>query len=159
MIITPLVENLTARQDLGCEHGLSVHIKTAGHNILFDMGKSELFLENAEKLHVDIGQVEIAVVSHGHYDHGGGLPAFLEQNGTANVYLHRKAFEGHYANRPDGKTDVIGLNADLKEHRQIVLTGDSLQIVEGLELFFRGPGTRTVLTGQQRASEKKTEAV
>ena len=135
MVITPLAENLTVRRDLGCEHGLSLHIKTTDHNILFDMGRGTLFLENAGKLNVDIGQVDIAVVSHGHYDHGGGLPSFLEQNTAARVFIHQKAFEGHFANRPDGKTDVIGLNADLKDHGQIVLTGDSRQIGEGLELF------------------------
>jgi 7,8-dihydropterin-6-yl-methyl-4-(beta-D-ribofuranosyl)aminobenzene 5'-phosphate synthase len=80
MLIKALVENTTITDDLGCEHGLSLYIETAKHIILFDVGASELFFQNAKKLGVNIADVDFLVISHGHYDHGGGLKAFLREN-------------------------------------------------------------------------------
>jgi len=76
MLIKALVENTTITDDLGCEHGLSLYIETAKHKILFDVGASELFFQNAKKFGVNIADVDFLVISHGHYDHGGGLKAF-----------------------------------------------------------------------------------
>ena len=86
MKITVLAENTSKKENIGCEHGLSLLIETEKHIILFDMGQSELFAENAEKLGIDLGNVDIAVLSHGHYDHGGGLKKFLELNSKAPVF-------------------------------------------------------------------------
>ena len=75
---------------LVAEHGLSMHIEHAGKKILFDMGASGAFADNAAQLGIAIDQVDMAVISHHHYDHGGGLRRFLELNKTAKVYLlHR----------------------------------------------------------------------
>lgn len=96
MQITVLAENTATDERFGKEHGLSLYIQTSCQNILFDMGQTELFLENARKLNIDLGEVDVAVLSHGHYDHGGGLSAFMEINGKAKVYVSRYAFEPHY---------------------------------------------------------------
>ena len=106
MKITALAENTSARHDLGSEHGLSLFIETAGIRLLFDMGQSALFAENARKLGVGLASAELAVLSHGHYDHGSGLPVFLEINDRAPVFLSRYAFdechnaEGKYIGSP-----------------------------------------------------------
>ena len=71
MKLVTLMENTTCREDLCCEHGLSLYLETGDHKILFDAGQSGAFAENAEKLGVNLQNVDFAVLSHGHYDHGG----------------------------------------------------------------------------------------
>jgi 7,8-dihydropterin-6-yl-methyl-4-(beta-D-ribofuranosyl)aminobenzene 5'-phosphate synthase len=85
MIIKVLAENTSATNDLCSEHGLSLYIETKGHKLLFDTGASAFFAENAIKMNVDLSAVDLAVISHGHYDHGGGLKTFLNINTCARV--------------------------------------------------------------------------
>lgn len=95
MKLITLIENTTCAPGLLCEHGLSLYLETGPHRILFDMGQSDAFVSNAEALGVDLSRVEFAVLSHGHYDHGGGMGAFFRANRTAPVYLSPYAFEPH----------------------------------------------------------------
>jgi len=134
MIITSLIEN-TSFQALPVEHGLSLHILLQdGQNILFDMGQSDLFVQNAQRLGIDLSKVDIAVVSHGHYDHGGGLDSFLHLNSHAPVYIHKDAFLPHYSLREDGLT-YIGLNAQLSTHPRLILCDATTRINSHLMLF------------------------
>ena len=135
MIIKTLVENTSISKDFSSEHGLSLHIETKKHKILFDVGASDLFLQNAKKLGVNIADVDFLVISHGHYDHGGGLKVFFQENSKAKVYLRQEAFEKHYALRSVGKPKFIGLDEDLKKNRQIVFTSDNYSIDKGVWLF------------------------
>jgi 7,8-dihydropterin-6-yl-methyl-4-(beta-D-ribofuranosyl)aminobenzene 5'-phosphate synthase len=75
------------------------------------------------------------VISHGHYDHGGGLKAFLRENEKAEVFLHRLAFEKYYASRPNGTLEYIGLDEYLKHDKRIVFTSDRFFISSGIQLF------------------------
>ena len=85
MRLVALVEN-TACADIAQAHGLSLYIETEKHRILFDAGPDgALLLSNAEKLGIDLKRVDIAVLSHGHYDHAGGLRAFMELNSSAKA--------------------------------------------------------------------------
>ncbi len=86
LIATVLVEN-TPAEGLGSEHGLSMHLRYGGLNILLDFGQSDLFAQNAEVLGCDLSRVEFAVLSHAHYDHADGMPAFFARNGRARLYL------------------------------------------------------------------------
>ncbi len=90
MLIKTLVENTSLSKDFGSEHGLSLYIETQNHKILFDVGASDLFLQNAKKLDVNIADVDFLAISHGHYDHGGGLKTFLEENTKAEVFLRKR---------------------------------------------------------------------
>ena len=89
MKITTLIENKPSKTDsnLVAEWGLSLHIAFNGHDILLDTGASGAFARNAGHLAVDIASIDAAVLSHHHYDHGGGLRQFFELNSKAKVYL------------------------------------------------------------------------
>ena len=108
MKITTLMENTASAECYTAEHGLSIFIETKNHVILFDSGASGAFADNAEKLGVDLGKVEMAVLSHGHYDHGGGLLRFMEKNKTAPIYMSACAFEPHLKN--GGAEDIGALS-------------------------------------------------
>lgn len=135
MLIKTLVENTSLSEDFGHEHGLSFYIETNKYRILFDLGASDLFLQNARKLNVNIVDVDFLVISHGHYDHGGGLNTFFKENTKAEVFIHNLAFEKYYALRPHDKLEYIGLDANLKENKQIVFTSDRFFISKGIQLF------------------------
>jgi len=149
MIIKTLVENTAASEEFGCEHGLSLYIETSKQKILFDVGAGVLFFENADKMEVDIADIDYLIISHGHDDHGGGLKTFLDQNNKAEVFIHNQAFDKHYALRQNGKVEYIGLEQELKPHRQIVLTSDRFFISLGIQLF-----TNTVKKVPQPESNK-----
>jgi 7,8-dihydropterin-6-yl-methyl-4-(beta-D-ribofuranosyl)aminobenzene 5'-phosphate synthase len=101
---TFLSENKTDNPECDAEFGLSVFIETKEKKILFDTGASGLFAKNARRKHVDLSQADACVISHGHYDHTGGVPEFCELNKTAPVYIHRNAFSESYGTT-DGKMD------------------------------------------------------
>ena len=129
--ITALVENTSADPRLGAEHGLSLYIETGAHHILFDMGQTALYAANARALGVDLAGVDLAVLSHGHYDHGGGLAHFLAANPGAPVYLSRYAFEPHY----HGSTKNIGLEPALAQNLRLRFTGETTPLGDGLTLY------------------------
>lgn len=134
MKITSLLEN-TSRKGLPVEHGLSLLVeKDSGQKILFDMGQSGLFADNAERLSLRLDDVSVAVVSHGHYDHGGGLRRFLEINHTAQVFIHMEAFRPHYSLKETGLR-FIGLDESLAASSQIRLCSDCETIGDGMMLF------------------------
>ncbi|MBQ2954200.1 MAG: MBL fold metallo-hydrolase [Clostridia bacterium] len=130
MKVWTLMENTTCRDDLACEHGLSLYIEAGGLRILFDAGQSAAFADNAEKMGIDLSAVDLCVLSHGHYDHGGGLTRFLEINDHAPVYVSRHAF-GEFHNA-SGK--YIGLDSALLMEDRIVFAGDNRQLSEAVSL-------------------------
>lgn len=131
MKIQVLIENLSCREDLACEHGLSLYIETGKHRILFDAGQSGAFADNAEKLGVDLRSVDFAVLSHGHYDHGGGLSRFLEINKAAKIYINKEALFPHF-NRNQKN---IGVNDALPESSRLVFVGDVFRLEDGITLY------------------------
>ena len=96
MKIITLIENLVYQQGLFAEHGLSIYIETENKKILFDTGQSGMFLQNAKKLGIAIEDIDSLVLSHGHYDHTGGLYPFLEKNSKAMVYAKKDIFNAKY---------------------------------------------------------------
>lgn len=122
MKLISLVENSSCRADCGCIHGLSLYLETPLHHILFDMGPNALFLENADALGVDISSVDLAFLSHGHYDHGGGLELFCKRNKTAPILIAEHAFDSHATRAGDGYEN-IGIPTNLQEkHKERMKT-------------------------------------
>ena len=131
MKITVLAENTACREDLMCEHGLSLFIETGKHRILFDAGQTDAFAENAAKLGIDLKAADLAILSHGHYDHSGGLACFLNENSSAPVYLHREAFVPHF--NADGK--YIGVDPILSGEPRLRFTDAEERVAEGITLY------------------------
>ena len=77
MRMVVLSDNIS-KSDLNSEWGLSCFLEFDQHKILLDTGASDLFIENASKLGVDLNEIEYAILSHAHFDHGNGMEAFLE---------------------------------------------------------------------------------
>ena len=115
MRIISLIENTKpeGRDDLTAEHGLSLYIEHKGQHILFDTGATGAFARNAEKLGVDLGTVDVLVISHHHFDHGGGLARFLELNTEAKIYLRKSKEENFYFRALGIINKYIGLDQEL----------------------------------------------
>ncbi len=156
MKITALVEN-TSNCGLTAVHGLSLYIETEKHRLLFDLGPDDTLLKNAEKLGIDLGQVDTVIVSHGHFDHGGALTAFLKVNHSAKIYAQRRAFEKHFSKSLGFIKVPVGLDRKLMDHPQMALVDGDCRIDEELLLFtvpdtakFRSPANDTLYDGAGR---------
>lgn len=151
MRIYTLAENTSKSEQFGSVHGLSFYINANGQNILFDMGPDGLFWENAKKLGVHPEDADLAVLSHGHNDHGGGLPIFLKENHTAKVYIRREAFEKHYSGAGNHYRD-ISIPKDMDTER-FVFTDTVQTIAEGLTVFSNVTG-KTLIPDSNRVLMK-----
>ncbi len=98
MKFVSLIDNYTRKKGLTAEHGLSIYIETENEGILFDTGQSEALISNAVRLGVDLSKIDSVVLSHGHYDHTGGLMKVLEINPGAKVYFQKDALLKKYKN-------------------------------------------------------------
>jgi 7,8-dihydropterin-6-yl-methyl-4-(beta-D-ribofuranosyl)aminobenzene 5'-phosphate synthase len=122
MTVTILMENYASRPDLHAEHGLSIHIgetDSAGGTV-FDTGASDRFVHNGEVLKLDLARTEQIVLSHGHYDHTGGLPALLDRAPGARVFCHPDALIPRYSIKDAAAPREIGIpdasRIRLREH-------------------------------------------
>ncbi len=141
MIIKALVENTTQDECLQTEHGLSLYVQTAKHNLLFDVGQGELFAKNADYLEVPIAQVDSLIISHGHYDHGGGLNTFCKLNQQAPVYIQKRAFENHLV-KTANSNHFIGLKQEPGWLARLVFVEDYLRLDDELEIFAQVTGRK-----------------
>lgn len=132
--IITLVENTKTSADYFNKHGLCLYIETAKHKILFDLGPNDTFAKNAEKMNIDIKQIDTVIISHGHKDHGGGLKTFLALNSKAKIYIRETAFDSHYIkvlNIPFS----VSLNKSLATSKRFIFTDEITTIDDELLLF------------------------
>lgn len=111
MRITTLIEN-TTKSTLHCEHGLSFYIEHENYRYLLDSGSSDLFLDNAKQLNIDVNDVSYAILSHGHYDHSGGFMTYLKNNKKVKVVAATN-FHKPYYSTSGGELHYIGVDKDL----------------------------------------------
>lgn len=146
MKIVSLMDNVAVADKYVSSHGLSFYIEMGKHKILFDAGPDAGFLENAKLLGIDLSQVDMAVLSHGHYDHGGGLEAFCQVNEKAKIHVQKRAFARYFAHDPDS-IRYIGLPESLKDSPRMVLHQGDEQLAPGISLFAGVTGRKFYSTG------------
>lgn len=95
MIVKVLMEN-TECNGLESEHGLCLYVEYKDKKYLIDSGASGSFVTNADEMGVDLNKIDAAFLSHAHYDHSGGYPAFFERNNHAKVYLQKASQNRYY---------------------------------------------------------------
>lgn len=96
MNVYVLIEN-TTDSALASEHGLSLFIEYDGKKILLDAGATSTFMDNAIKMNVDIANADFCVLSHGHYDHSGGLAEYFCRYPNKKVYAMESAVDEYYS--------------------------------------------------------------
>ena len=139
--VTVLVDDQVERGDgLLAEHGFSLLVEASDRKVLFDTGQSDVFLGNARRLGVDLDSLDAVVLSHGHYDHGGGLTRLLRSLGRLEVIAHPDAFIPRWHRRPGQQDRYIGLGFDARR-----LRGDGTAL--HLEAQAREIGPHLLTTG------------
>ena len=129
--MTVLIDNVAA-DDLSAEWGLSILIDTGGKRILLDTGASGLFAQNAQKLGIDLADVDAGVLSHAHYDHSDGMDVFFSLNPHAPFLVREGSREDCYGIK-EGELNYIGIrHGILKEYES------RIQYVSGIHEVFDG---------------------
>lgn len=109
--VTVLVENTAEGRNICGEHGLAYLIEFDGKKILFDAGQTDLVVKNALAMGKGLSNLDGIVLSHGHYDHTGGLNAVLDQvGGDVDIYLHPAAIGAKYKLTAEGESVDIGMS-------------------------------------------------
>lgn len=139
--ITVLVEDTANKRGLLAEHGLSFLIETGRNKVLFDTGQGLALPHNVEQLRIDLKTVDAVVLSHGHYDHTGGLSFALNRMNRPCVYVHPEALNPKYVRNADGSGRDAGIAAGNKitagELAEVVFVEGKTEVVNGV--FVTGP--------------------
>ncbi len=134
--IVVLKENTAARPQVQAGHGLALLVAYGQTRVLFDTGPDDTVVANARALEVPLGSLAAIVLSHGHYDHTGGLPAVLAEAGPTRVVAHPGVFDQTYAQNGREGMRYIGLPLSRDEYEargaRFELSESPLQIGEGL---------------------------
>ncbi len=141
MRIVCLMENTPGENDCLYEHGLSFYIETKQHKLLVDTGATDAFLQNAEKLAIDLTKVDTVILSHGHYDHSGGMMSFAQINPCANLYMQSTAGADYISIRETGET-YIGIDKKILNLPGLIWVDGDRRIDEELYLFSNVIGRR-----------------
>lgn len=107
--ITVLVENTAGKNRVWAEHGLSYLIETGDKKFLFDTGQGMVLRNNLERLDIRLDDVDALILSHGHYDHTGGIDIASEGIQPFRVYAHPQADELKFARNADGSARSVGM--------------------------------------------------
>ena len=156
--IIPLMENNLSGDGITAEHGLCLYIETPHHSILADTGQSAKTWDNARQLGIDPAKVDLVFLSHGHYDHTGGLMSFTEINPHAKIYMKDTASGPYYSMKKDG-IRYIGIDPLINQLPQLQLLYGDTRIDDELSVFSNVSGRRAWPRGNMRLLEKCTENV
>ncbi len=154
MRIINLIENTHGAEGCLCEHGLSFYVEMGNHTLLVDTGASEAFIANAEKLGLDLKKVDTVVISHGHYDHAGGVLAFAELNPSARIWIQSLAGEEYY-HKNAAMEKYIGMDPRIRQLPQVEWVDGDREIEEGIFLFGHVTGRRLWPSGNRELMVKR----
>jgi len=135
--ITVLVDDCVRGRDLLGEHGLAFWVEIRGRRLLFDTGQGVGLAHNAKLLGIRLESANAVVLSHGHYDHTGGLGHVLEVAPQAEIYVHPAALEPKYVRTDDGAVKEAGMPSavrkavDARPHSLIAVERPT-EIVDGV---------------------------
>jgi 7,8-dihydropterin-6-yl-methyl-4-(beta-D-ribofuranosyl)aminobenzene 5'-phosphate synthase len=107
--VTVLVENTASGPELLAEHGLAFWIEHANRHVLFDSGQGRVIASNAQTLGIRLAETEALVLSHGHYDHTGGVAEAIKNCQRVAVYAHPAVFARKFTRNSDGTVREIGM--------------------------------------------------
>jgi 7,8-dihydropterin-6-yl-methyl-4-(beta-D-ribofuranosyl)aminobenzene 5'-phosphate synthase len=134
--LTMLVENEARGRGLIGEHGLSYHLKIGDSRILFDCGQGMALPHNAQKLGINLNKISHIILSHGHYDHCGGLPSVLKENTTTSIWMHPLATQAKFSGNGGKMHRVSEAYMEAKRfafpERKIHFTEEPTEVVPGL---------------------------
>jgi len=156
------IKIVTLMEDTLCggliaEHGFSVYVETPRHRLLVDTGQSERTWENAERKGIDISKVDTVILSHGHYDHSGGLLKFAAINPSAEIYMRENA-GGDYYSFKEGGEKYIGIDKAILELPRVHLLSGNTVIDEEISVFTGVRPKRLWPRGNRTLHEKKGAA-
>jgi len=139
--ITTLVENTASAAGLLAEHGLSFWIEYGDKRVLFDTGQSDILIKNAKVLGIDLAETDAIVLSHGHYDHTGGLAAVLDIAEKAKIYLHPTAVKTRFSKKNFGPKSICMPDSARKAigNREVIWTEKHTQIFPGVTVTGQVP--------------------
>lgn len=147
MKIVTLVENTCGHEACIAEHGLSLYIETEKHKLLLDAGQTDAVVKNADVLGIDLSAVDTVILSHGHYDHSGGILPFSQINHTAQIIMQKKAVEPHY-----NVERYIGIDKAILDLPNVRLIEGDVQLDDELFLFSGITGRRCYPQGNRKLS-------
>lgn len=160
MKIVTLVDNRkTPDSILEVEHGLCFYIEIGQKKLLLDVGASDIFLKNANKLNINIADVDYLILSHAHKDHTGGLECFLQNNYKAQIYVSSHISESGYYSIRRGQKRNISIDYNLiKEYESRfnkVATNiqllPSINIISQIPIIYSIPkANKTLLVGNDK---------
>lgn len=132
MQITILTDNQAKNDSIRCEAGLSIYVESKKHKLLVDTGHTDAFIQNAQTLGIDLSQVDVCCLTHGHYDHCNGLVHFLKINDKAKIYSSAEIFGKYY----NSKNEYIGISDEIKKYKdRFVFVEDEYFVDESLHMF------------------------
>ena len=145
---TVLSDNRSSDSRLSTEHGLSILLETERHKILLDTGASDVFIQNAELLGVNLSDVDYVFISHGHSDHAGGLRYFLEHNRQAQVIVSPDAMSGMFFSKRGNLHSITTEWPEIDENR-LILIDQTCEIEEDIHVIAHIPQNHPMPKGNQ----------
>ncbi len=149
-----LTDDKARKRGFLAEHGLSLFIEYNCRAVLFDTGQSDVYLKNAARLKKDPAASDAVIISHGHYDHCGGLEFFPYHADPPKIYISEKAFESKFARNNDGTFRDVGIPKAVRSNTSF---GENAVLCDEHTEIFPGEKIRALFAGMHLESADDEE--